>query len=132
MHHNIPLRPWEVVGADMFHYNNKNYLCIVDYNSKFPIVKRLEGMSAENLTNVVKKIFAEYGIPQKIMSDGGTNFVSDRFQKFCKAINVEEATSLANHHQSKEQVEACIKFIKQAFKKCAKPSRPCYKYIEHH
>ena len=30
VHHNIPLRPWEVVGADVFHYNNKNYLGIVD------------------------------------------------------------------------------------------------------
>ena len=60
-------------------YNNKNYLCIVDYNSQFPIIKRLEGLSAENLTNTVKIIFAEYGIPCKLMSDTGTNFISDRF-----------------------------------------------------
>ena len=79
LHHNIPLQPWERVGADMFHYNNKNYLRIVDYNSKFPAIKRLEGLSAKNLTNAVKIIFVEYGIPHKIMSDGGTNFVSDRF-----------------------------------------------------
>ena len=78
IHHDIPLRPWEVVGADMFHYNNKNKLCIVDYNSKFLNVKRLEGLSAKNLTNVVKIIFAEYGIPCKIMSDAGTNFISYR------------------------------------------------------
>ena len=112
IHHNIPLQPWEVVGADIFHYNNKNYLCIVDYNSKFSIVKRLEGMSAKNLTNAVKVIFAEYGIPRKIMSDTGTNFASARFQKFCRAINIEQATLLAYHHQSNGQVEACIKFIK--------------------
>ena len=74
MHHNIPLQPWEVVRADVFHYNNKNYLCIVDYNSKFPVVKRLEGLSAENLSNAVKIIFAEYGTPHKIMSDAGTKF----------------------------------------------------------
>ena len=111
IHHNIPLQPWEVVRADVFHYNNKNYKCIVDYNSKFPIIKRLEGLSAENLTNAVK-----------IMSDTGTNFVSDRFQKFCRAMNVEQATSSAYHHQSNGQVEACIKFIKRTFKKCAKSS----------
>ena len=79
LHHDIPLQPWNVVGADIFHFNNKNYLCIVDYNSKFPTVKRLKGLSAENLTNAVKIIFAEYGIPHKRMSDTGTNFVSDRF-----------------------------------------------------
>ena len=79
IHHNIPLRPWEVVGIDIFHFNNKNYLCIVDYISKFSMIKRLEGLSAENLINAVKVIFVEYGIPHKIMSDTGTNFLSDRF-----------------------------------------------------
>ena len=47
------------------------------------------------------------------MSDAGTNFVSDRFQKFCRAINIEHATSSAYHCQSNGQVKACIKFIKQ-------------------
>ena len=44
IHHNIPLRLWEVVRADVLHFNNKSYLYVVDYNSKFPIVKRLEGL----------------------------------------------------------------------------------------
>ena len=94
IHHDIPLRPWEVVRADIFHFHNKSYLCIVDYNSKFPIVKRLDGLSAENLINTIKIILTEYGIPQKIMSDTGTNFVSDRFHQFCKTINLDQAISL--------------------------------------
>ena len=118
IHHNIQLRPWDVLGTDIFHFNNKNYLCIVDYHSKFPIVKRLEGLSAESLITTTKVIFAKYGIPQKIMSDAGTNFVSEKFQHFCKTINVEQAVSSAYHHQSNRQVETCIKFIKCAFKKC--------------
>ena len=52
------------------------------------------------------------------MSHVGTNFVSDRFQQFCKAISIEQAVSLVYHHQSNEQVEACIKFIKHTFRKC--------------
>ena len=55
----------------------RNYLCVVDYNSKFPIVKTLEGLSAQTLINTVKIIFSKYGILWKIMSDVGTNFVSD-------------------------------------------------------
>ena len=53
------------------------------------------------------------------MSDAGTNFVSGKFWQFCKTINVEQAVSLAYHHQSNRQVKACIKFIKHTFKKCA-------------
>ena len=64
-HHNIPLRPWEVGGADVFHFKNKHYLYIVDYNSKFPVIKRLEGLSADSLIKILKTIFTKYGIPHK-------------------------------------------------------------------
>ena len=64
IHHDIPLRPWEVVSTDVFQFNNKNYLCIVDYYSKFLVIKSLEGLSVENLINAVKIIFAKYGIPR--------------------------------------------------------------------
>ena len=49
MHHDIPLRPWEAISANVFDFRNKHYNlhCIVDYNSKSPVVKRLEGLSAE-------------------------------------------------------------------------------------
>ena len=60
------------------------------------------------------------------MSDAGTNFVSEKFRHFCKSINVEQAVSLAYHHQSKGQVKACIKFIKWTFKKCAESGRDKY------
>ena len=115
--------PWEVVGADIYHFKNKHYLCIVYYNSEFPVIKRLEGLSADNLINTVKTIFAEYGIPQKIMSDVSTNFIGDRFQQFSKSINVEQVISSAYHHQSSSQVEACIKLIKHTFKKCTDSGR---------
>ena len=57
VHHNIPFRPWEVLGADVFHFNNKNYLCIVDYHSKFPVIKRMEGLSTECLITTIKRIY---------------------------------------------------------------------------
>ena len=97
-------------------FNNINYLCVVDYNSKFPIIWKLQGLFAEHLINAVSAIFTEYGIPHKLMSDAGTNFVSEKFRLFCRSINVEQAVSSAYHHQSNGQVKACIKFIKQTFK----------------
>ena len=136
IHHEITLWPWEVVGADMFHYNNKNYLCLVDYNSKFPVIKRLEGPSAENLINAVKIIFMEYGIPHKLMSDAGTNFVSDRFWKFCKAINIEQATSLVYHHQVTGRLRPASNLLSELSKNVLNPVGtsiwPYYRYIQHY
>ena len=63
IHHDVPLRPWEAVGADVFHFNHINYLCVVDYNSKFPNVRKLQGLLLEHLINAISAIFTEYGIP---------------------------------------------------------------------
>ena len=102
----------------MFTLKNKHYLCIVDYHSKFPVIKKTEHLSADSLILISKVIFAEYGLPKKIMSDSGGNFVSDKFKTFCKSLNIQQAFSSSYHHQSNGQEEACIKFVKCTLKKC--------------
>ena len=62
IYHEIPGRPLDVAGTDNFSLYNKNYLCIVDYHSKFPVIKKMEGLSADSLILVCKVIFfSEYG-----------------------------------------------------------------------
>ena len=94
IHHDIPVRPWDVIGTDMLTVNNKHYLCIVDYHSKFPIIKKTEDVSADNLILTYKIIFAEYGLPKEIMSDSGGNCISDKFKILCKSLNIEKCS----HH----------------------------------
>ena len=79
-HYDIPMRPWDVTGPDVFQLNNKIYICIVDYHGKFPMVKRMDGLSADNIITAVKIIFVEYGIPHRIMSDAGSSFISEKFK----------------------------------------------------
>ena len=112
IHHDILLRPWEVLEADVFQLNNQNYLCVVDYHSKFLVIKRMEGLLAESLIATVKIIFVQYGIPCRLMSDAGSNFISEKFKSFCNSLNIEQAVSLLHYHQINGQEEACIKFIK--------------------
>ena len=106
------------MGVDMFQLHNRNYLCIVDYHSKFPVVKKMEGLLAESLISVFKVIFSEYGISKRVMSDADSNFISEKFRNFCNSLNIEHAVSSSYHHQSNGQVKACIKFIKHTMKKC--------------
>ena len=114
-HHYIPVCPWDVIGADMFTLSNKYYLCIVDYHSKFPI--KTEDLSPDSLILTSKVIFAEYWLPKKIMSDMGSNFISDKFKTFCKSLNIEQAFLSSYHHQSNGQVEACMQLVNHTLKK---------------
>jgi hypothetical protein len=36
--HPVPSYPWEKIGADIFTFNRRDYLLVVDYFSKFPFV----------------------------------------------------------------------------------------------
>ena len=76
----IPGRVWESVGADIFTINNNHYLCIVDYHHKFWVMEQVGGFSADNLIKKCKIIFSEYGLPTKIVSDTGINFISQKFE----------------------------------------------------
>ena len=61
------------MGDEIFTINNKHYLYIVDYHSKFPVIKQIEGFSKDNLIEMCKFVFSEYGLPSEIVSDVGTN-----------------------------------------------------------
>ena len=74
------------------------------------------GLLADDLVRSCKIIFAEYGLPVKIMSDS-TNLVSENFQEFCRKLKTHHAVLSSYYHQSNEQVAACIKFVKCTMKK---------------
>ena len=99
MSHEIPGRLWESVGADIFTIDNKCYLHIVDYHSKFPIIEQVEGFGTENLIKTCK-IFLEYGLTRKMVSDVSTNFISEKFENVCKRLHIHHAVSSSYNHQS--------------------------------
>ena len=108
----------EVVGRDIFMIDDENLLCIVDYYIKFPVVKKLESMSAQDLIQVTKVVFAEFGLPKNIFSDAGTNYFSEQSKDFCKCLNIDQVMTLLYHHQINVQMEAFIKSVKCTIKKC--------------
>ena len=87
--HEVRNKPWETVAADILTLNNSHIFCIVDHHNQIPIVKRTEGQSAELLIRFCKTVFSEYGLPNKIISESGTDFISDIFKTLCKKLNIE-------------------------------------------
>ena len=78
----------EVFGADVFMINGKNLLYVVQYHSKFQIVKKVNSLSADDLVQKTKLIFVENRFPKKIVSGVGTNFTVERLKDFCRELNI--------------------------------------------
>ena len=51
--------------------NTITLLCIVDYYSKFPVVKKVASLSVDYLVHTTKLTCSEFGLPRKIISDVG-------------------------------------------------------------
>ena len=72
-------------------YALKNMLLhIVDYYSKLPVVRKTEGLLAYDLTRAAKILFMEFGFPKKMVSDTGTNFISNTHKQFGRQLNITE------------------------------------------
>ena len=69
--HEVPAKPWQKVGADLFHFKDNDYLIVVDYFSNFPEVALLKGTTRSTVITHMKSIFARHGIPEIVISDNG-------------------------------------------------------------
>ena len=82
MQHHIPSKPWLKLGADLFNLNGREYLLMIDYYSNYPEVALLEETSSKAVINKLKSIFSHHGIPSKLITDNGQQFISSEFKSF--------------------------------------------------
>ena len=77
--HEVPSRPWQVLGTDLFHFNGENHLIVADYYSKFFVVRKVPTpCTSTAVVNLLAELFAEHGIPKKVVSDNGPQFRSSQ------------------------------------------------------
>ena len=76
MPHEVPSRPWEKVGIDLFTLKGLNYLVIVDYYSNFIEVNHLENTDTKTVIRKLKLQFARHGLPCQLVSDNGSQLLS--------------------------------------------------------
>ena len=60
----VPERPWQTVGSDLFELNGSNYLLVVDYLSAFVEIAKVNNTSSASIVNNLKSMFARHGIPE--------------------------------------------------------------------
>ena len=120
---NIPNIPWHTIGADLFTLNEKNYLIVTDYYSKFPLIEILGNDSTSNkVAELTSKIFSIFGVPNTVITDNGPQFQGAAYQKMLQSYGVSHITSSPHHPQSHGFVERSIRTIKALLKKSGEDS----------
>ena len=122
LQYEVPAGPWKRLGIDYFKWNQQRYLLIADYYSRFPIIRSVSTMSAAHLVTVLKTIFSEYGLPEELVSDKGTQFTSEQYTSFAEEYNIKITHSSPRYPQSNGFIESMVKITKQILQRCKQTS----------
>lgn len=123
----LPYRPWEAIAADFFHFNNLEYLLIVDMYSKYPEIACLKNnTTSDNVIHNFKSIIARHGKPNVLYSDNGPQFVNAKFQNFLREWEIPHKTSSPHFAQSNGFIERHIQTIKKLLKKALEEGKDMY------
>ena len=109
-------RPMEQISCDLFQWEGKDYLAVVDRYSGYIWAKILRKTGTENVTKVLEDIFNDFGFPRKIQTDNGPQFRGP-FQKFCENIGTVHETSSPFNPSSNGLAESAVKTAKKLLSK---------------
>ena len=125
----IPTRPWVKLATDIFAFNNQNYLLIVDYMSRFPMIRCLSNMTAKMVAEHMKVTFSELGIPKTLVSDNGPCYTGDQFKKTMSHLGIMHITTILHHHQSNGLAEGYVRIIKNLLSKAKETGQDYHEVI---
>ena len=112
-----PCRPFQEIAAEFFDFAGKMFLVVVDRYSGWIDVKRFtRHPTAIMFVDYLMWYFAQYGIPQKMRTDGALQFTAGYTAQFLKKYGVVHAVSAPHYPQSNGLAESAVKAAKALLK----------------
>lgn len=115
----IPTHPFQIVASDLFTFQGREYLLMVDSYSGYFDFQQLHHTTSKECIEKFKSWFAIHGVPAKLESDNGPQFASSEFKKFAKTWNFIHITSSPKYPQSNGLAERFVQTAKNMLRKCS-------------
>ena len=113
----IPSTPFESVFADFFDYCGRHYLVVGDRLSGWvEVYSSTSGTHLSGAIGLIKHLrclFATFGVPEELSSDGGPEFTAGCTEKFLRKWGVKHRLSSAYFPQSNGRVKVAVKKAKR-------------------
>ena len=126
--HKMPLicTPYERVAIDLvgpFQPSSSGHrfvLTIVDTATRFPEAIPLKKIDTVSVAEALLSVFSRVGLPREILSDCGTQFVSNLMQEVYRLLSVKPVTTTPYHPQSNGMVERFNGTLKTMLRKVSR------------
>lgn len=105
------------VGTDVFEFEKKLYLLLVDYYSRWIEVVDIAHQTSGKVISAMKSVFSRLGVPQKVRSDNASYYVSSEFLSFAADWGFRTATSSPRYPPSNGLAERAVGTVKRLWRK---------------
>ena len=102
--HPIPVsRPFQILGIDVMDLpsterGNKHVVVIQDLFTKWPMVYAVPDQKTTRIARlIVEEVFPVFGVPECLLSDRGTNLLSNLMIDLCKMLGVTKLNTTSYH-----------------------------------
>ncbi|KAI3377106.1 hypothetical protein L3Q82_000303 [Scortum barcoo] len=92
-------------------------LVICDYSTRYPEAFPLRDITAKQIAYALLQLFSRVGIPSEILTDQGTNFLSDILRQVYRLLGIKSIRTTPYHPQTDGLVERYNRTLKSMLKK---------------
>ena len=108
----VPTYPFQHICSDYFQIHGKEYCVVVDrFSGWFNIFQAKDG--ARGLVAMFTRLFQDAGVPETLTTDGGTTYVSAKFQEFLATYKVHHRVSSVGFPHGNTRSEVAVKSAKR-------------------
>ena len=117
-----PLRPWSWPTTPWMRlhldysgpFEGTMILVLIDAHSKWIEAVHTPNSTSSTVIEELREKFAQFGIPQTIVSDNGMYFTSAEFESFLRGNGIQHLTTAPYHPASNGLAERAVQIIKKA------------------
>ena len=112
-----PDRPWKQIHVDFAGpFQGYMFMVVVDAHSKWLEVFPMTSTTTEKTLEVLRNLFAAYGLPEQLVSDNGPQFTAAEFEECMKANGIKHIKSSPYHPSTNGEAERFVQTFKHALK----------------
>ena len=104
-----PRRPWSRVHADYAGpFMRQMFLLLVDAHNKWMDIHIVSAATSQSTIEKIRKTFATLGLPEMLVTDNASVFMSSEFTNFVKHNSIRHVTSSPYHPSSNGLAERAV------------------------